>query len=138
MLLDQGANALVHTFDAYDVQGRMWFGRPEDADACEAPKEEVPFTEPQPTANDNPDPLRQCHGSDDYVQPGNLFRLFTRDQQERLFKNIAAAMEGATEEIIQRQLLHFHRADPQYAEGVARALKVTDTARNPITPRKRP
>ena len=40
------------------------------------------------------------------------FRMFTPEQQERLFKNIAAAMNGVPEAIIQRQLVHFHRADP--------------------------
>jgi len=32
----------------------------------------------------------------------------TPDQQQRLFKNIAAAMAGVPEEIIQRQLGHLH------------------------------
>jgi catalase len=49
----------------------------------------------------------------------------TPDQQQRLFKNIAAAMDGVPEEIIQRQLAHFAKADPAYAEGVANALKMT-------------
>ncbi|HEY3900613.1 MAG TPA: catalase-related domain-containing protein [Chthoniobacter sp.] len=59
----------------------------------------------------------------DSAPPSDLFRLFTREQKERLFRNIAAAMEGVPEEIVQHQLGQFQLADPQYAEGVARALK---------------
>ena len=40
----------------------------------------------------------------------------------QLFDNIAGAMNGAPEEIIRRQLGHFHKADPAYAAGVAKAL----------------
>jgi catalase len=63
-------------------------------------------------------------GNDDYTQPGNLFRLMTPEQQERLFSNIAAAMNGVPEEIVKRQLGHFHKADPAYAAGVAKALEI--------------
>ncbi len=31
-------------------------------------------------------------------------------------------MEGVPEDIIQRQLQHFYRADPAYSNGVAKAL----------------
>lgn len=61
-------------------------------------------------------------GNDEYTQPGNLFRLMSADQQ--LFSNIAAAMEGVPEEIVRRQLGHFHKADPAYAAGVAKAVGV--------------
>ena len=44
------------------------------------------------------------------------------DQQQRLFSNIAEAMEGVPDEIIDRQLAHFEKADPEYAAGVRRAL----------------
>jgi len=45
-----------------------------------------------------------------------------QDAKERLFQNIAEAMTGVPEHIIQRQLAHFYKADPAYGEGVARAL----------------
>jgi len=61
-------------------------------------------------------------GNDDYRQVGDLFRLMRPDAQARLFQNIAEAMAGVPEHIIQRQLAHFYKADPAYGEGVARAL----------------
>ncbi|ALA18692.1 MULTISPECIES: catalase [Chelatococcus] len=63
-------------------------------------------------------------GNDDYTQPGNLFRLMPADAQERLMDNIAAAMDGVPEEIVRRQIVHFHRADPAYGAGVARRMGV--------------
>lgn len=65
-------------------------------------------------------------GNDDYRQPGDLFRLMNDSQKQQLFSNIAAAMEGVPIEIIKRQLAHFHRADPAYAAGVAKAVGLTE------------
>lgn len=63
----------------------------------------------------------------DFKQPGDLFRLFTYEQKERLFSNIAAAMTGVPEEIIERQLKHFDAADPDYGNGVRKALGILKT-----------
>ena len=61
---------------------------------------------------------------DDYTQPGNLFRMFDEGQRNRLFSNIAAAMDGVPREIIERQLVHFDKADPAYGAGVRKALGI--------------
>lgn len=50
----------------------------------------------------------------DFIQPGNLFRLFNEEQKQRLFNNIAGAMNGVPQEIIERQLALFDQADPAY------------------------
>ena len=73
------------------------------------------------------DAARHDHreGNDDYTQAGNLFRLFDAGQKERLYQNIAAAMNGVPEKIVRRQLEHFHRADPVYGAGVAKAVEVS-------------
>jgi catalase len=62
--------------------------------------------------------------NDDYRQPGDLFRLMTGDQKQQLFNNIKEAMNGVPAKIIQRQLVHFYRADPAYGAGVAKALGI--------------
>ncbi len=61
----------------------------------------------------------------DYKQPGDLFRLFNTEQKERLFNNIAAAMQGVSMGIIEKQLAHFDKADPEYGNGVRKALNLT-------------
>ena len=61
---------------------------------------------------------------DDYSQAGNLFRLFNQGQQERLFSNIATSMKGVPQKIIERQLVHFYKADSSYGAGVKKALEI--------------
>jgi catalase len=61
--------------------------------------------------------------NDDFTQAGDLFRLFNEPERRRLASNIAESMAGVPEAIIARQMLHFARADPCYAELVAQALR---------------
>jgi catalase len=60
--------------------------------------------------------------SDDFTQAGNLYRLLPADAKDRLTTNIANAMRSVSAEIQDRQLGHFAKADPAYAEAVARKL----------------
>jgi catalase len=87
------------------------------------PKEDPSFKEPPLAVDGAADRYDHREGNDDYTQPGNLFRLFDEGQRQRLFSNIAAAMDGVPEEIVERQLGHFRKADPAYAEGVRKALQ---------------
>jgi catalase len=73
-------------------------------------------------AADLADRFDHREGNDDYTQPGNLFRLMSDDQKQRLFSNTAAAMAGVPDPIVERQLGHFDKADPAYGDGVRRAL----------------
>ncbi len=114
----------------YHADGPMRFDAPKGTDAyyepntCGGPVQDKRFAEPPLRISGDADRYNHRDGNDDYTQPGNLFRLMTPDQQQRLFKNIATAMVGVPVEIIQRQLRHFHKAEPRYAEGVAKALGV--------------
>ena len=67
---------------------------------------------------------RHNHRLDDdyYTQPGNLFRLMTPEERERLIGNIVASMKTVPAHIQERQLWHFKKADPAYGAGVARGL----------------
>ncbi|MBB3932956.1 catalase [Kaistia hirudinis] len=86
------------------------------------PKQDDKFREPPLKLSGDADRYDRRKGNDDYQQPGDLFRLFTPEQKERLFGNLAAAMQGVPIEIVNRQLVHFYRADPEYGFGVARKL----------------
>eukprot|EP00753_Platysulcus_tardus_P019219 PLAT7073.1.p2 GENE.PLAT7073.1~~PLAT7073.1.p2 ORF type:complete len:536 (-),score=273.51 PLAT7073.1:180-1697(-) len=64
-----------------------------------------------------------AHWEDDiYKQPGDLYRLMTAEQQERLVQNIAGALAGAKEAIRERQLKHFDAADESYGSRVRAAV----------------
>lgn len=120
----------VHT---YHLDGPMRFDAPKGTDAFyepnsfNGPVENPDFAEPPLAVSGDADRYNHREGNDDYTQAGNLFRLMPKDSQERLFTNIAGAMEGVPEFIIRRQLEHFRKADPAYAAGVQKALKLGET-----------
>ena len=62
--------------------------------------------------------------SDYYTQPGKLFRLMNKAQQQVLFENTARAMGDAPEFIKIRHIGNCLKADPAYGKGVAEALGI--------------
>src|SRR5712691_6017553 len=87
-------------------------------------KEDKRYAEPPLPLHGDADRYNHRDGNDDYTQPGNLFRMFNAEQKQRLFDNIAAAMQGVPDEIKRRQVALFAKCDPAYGAGVARALKL--------------
>ncbi|MCH8569101.1 MAG: catalase [Balneolales bacterium] len=120
----------------YHKDGSMRFfhndtGNPDayyEPNSFNGPAEDPAFNEPPLKISGDADRYNHRDGNDDYTQPGNLFRMFDDAQKQRLYNNIAAAMGGVPEDIIQRQLVHFHKADPAYAAGVAKAVGVENKA----------
>ncbi len=83
----------------------------------------------QPHLNEPPlaidgaaDHWEQRDGADDFIQPGDLFRLMTPAQQQVLFDNTARSLGAAAKAIQLRHIAHCRQADPAYAAGVAAAL----------------
>ncbi|TWI66362.1 catalase [Pseudoduganella lurida] len=60
---------------------------------------------------------------DDYTQAGNLFRLLDAAERQALCDNLAGPLSQVSDEIVQRQLGHFDKADVAYGAGVRAALK---------------
>lgn len=125
------ANRPISEVNHYHKDGSMRFfdNNNENPDAYYEPNS---FDGPveDPTAQEPPmkidGDIRRYEEQDelgDFKQAGDLFRLFDEGQKNRLFTNIAAAMAGVSEEIINRQMKHFDAADPAYGEGVRNALK---------------
>lgn len=94
-----------------------------EPNSFDGPTEDAQYKEPPLKIDGNADRYSHSEGNDDYTQAGNLYRLMPQDEKERLHKAIAGAMEGVPKEIIDRQMKHFKKADPAYAEGVKNALK---------------
>ncbi|MEX0693245.1 MAG: catalase [Rhodospirillales bacterium] len=114
----------------YHKDGQMRFtrndsGSPDayyEPNSFSGPVESPEYREPPLKISGDADRYNHRDGNDDYSQPRALFKLFDANQKARLFSNIAAAMNGVPEDIIRRQLVHFERISPAYAEGVATAL----------------
>jgi catalase len=81
------------------------------------------FSEPPLKISGNADRYDQKRGvADDYIQPGNLFRLMPSDEQQRLIENIVGALKNVPKEIQQKMIGHFRKADKVYGDGVAKGL----------------
>ncbi len=93
-----------------------------EPNSVDGPAQDASYREPPLKISGDAERYNHREGNDDYTQPGNLFRLMSADEQSRLFSNIAGAMQDVPEDIVQRQLQHFYKADPAYSEGVAKAL----------------
>jgi catalase len=116
----------------YHKDGSMRFfendsGNPDayyEPNSLPSPKQDKKYAEPPLPLSGDADRYDHRLGNDDFAQPGNLFRLFDAAQKERLFENIAAAMQGVPEAIQRRQIALFAKCDPAYGAGVARELKL--------------
>tara|TARA_R110001583_G_scaffold12326_1_gene54816 strand:- start:1559 stop:3037 length:1479 start_codon:yes stop_codon:yes gene_type:complete len=71
---------------------------------------------------------RNENDDDHYTQPGNLFRIMTSEAKANTISNIVGAMSGISgikkDEIVNRQLCHWFRADTQLGMGIAKGLGV--------------
>ncbi|QDT20018.1 catalase [Gimesia chilikensis] len=116
----------------YHKDGAMHFksnGCPVDAyyepNSFNGPVERPDVAEPPLQISGDADRYDHREGNDDYSQPRALFQLFDDGQKSRLFSNIAAAMQGVPQEIVDRQLKHFELVAPAYAAGVRDALNAS-------------
>ncbi len=65
-----------------------------------------------------------CDDADYFEQPGKLFRLMSKEQQKVLCENTARAMQGVSDDVKKRHIMHCRKADPDYGTGVANALGI--------------
>jgi catalase len=121
-------NRPKNAVNTYHMDGSMDFHKPSSSDAFyepnsfEGPVEDGRFAEPPLKISGAADRWNHREGNDDYTQPGNLFRLMNDSQKQQLFNNIAEAMQGVPQDIVDRQLVHFDKADPAYGARVRTEL----------------
>ncbi|WP_456057504.1 catalase [Alginatibacterium sediminis] len=60
--------------------------------------------------------------TDYFSQAGDLFRIMSSDEQQRLFENTARSMDGVSEAIKRRHIKHALQADQKYGEGLAAVM----------------
>jgi catalase len=89
------------------------------------PKEDHSYDEPPLKISGDADRYEQKRGVDeDYIQPGDLFRLLPKDEQKRLIENISGSLKKAPIEIQKKMVEHFTRADKVYGESISKALEL--------------
>ncbi|MCQ4085217.1 catalase [Streptomyces sp. RB6PN25] len=61
---------------------------------------------------------------DDFYQAGELYRLMSEDEKHRLTANIAGGLaQVSRDDVIEKNLAHFHAADPDYGKRVEQAVR---------------
>ncbi len=115
--------------NAYQRDGAMRFddnggGDPNyEPNTMGGPLADPKYTEPPLKITGNADRYEQKRGvDDDYIQPGNLYRLMSPEQQKELAENIAGSLGKVPKNLQEKMIAHFSKADPAYGEGVAKAL----------------
>jgi catalase len=63
-------------------------------------------------------------GNDDYTQAGNLYRMLTPEQCEKLTSVIAGTMKGVPESILLPNLKNFAKCDPEYGQKIAEKVGI--------------
>ena len=114
----------------YHKDGPMRFFRNDtgNADAYyepnsfDGPQEDKSVLEPPLRIEGDANRYNHRIGNDDFGQPRALFNLFDAGQKARLFSNIAAAMGGVPEEIVERQCKLFDQIHAEYGAGVRAAV----------------
>ena len=87
-------------------------------------QEQPNYSEPPLAINGDAQKFDFREDDDDYYsQPGNLFRMFSLEEKQRLFENTARALGPASKEVRDRHVANCTKADPAYGEGVAKALE---------------
>ena len=60
----------------------------------------------------------------DFVQAGDLYRLMSEDEKQRLVANIAGPLSAVTrDDVVQRAIGNFRNADPDYGARIAKAVQ---------------
>ena len=69
-------------------------------------------------------PAERHREDDDFVQAGDLYRLMSPEERRRLVDNIAVGLaQVRIDAIVERSIAHFTKADPDYGERVANAVR---------------
>ena len=93
-----------------------------EPNSFDGPAEDQSVGEPPLRISGDADRYNHREGNDDYSQPRALLALMDEGQKSRLYGNIAAAMGGVPQDIIERMLAHYDKVSPEYGDGVRAAL----------------
>ena len=89
------------------------------------PLEDPAYREPPLKISGDADRYEQKRGvDDDYIQPGNLYRLMPADEQGRLVQAIVGSLNRVPQALQEKMVAHFRRADQTYGDRVAQGLNL--------------
>ncbi|TGM00494.1 catalase [Leptospira barantonii] len=85
----------------------------------DGPAQDSSFAEPPLKISGDADRYDSHKGNDDYSQAGDLYRMMSSEERERLTSTIASTMSGLPKGLIVANLKHFYKCDPEYGTKLA-------------------
>ncbi len=86
------------------------------------PTQDPAFKEPPLKISGDADKYNQPTKDEDFIQPGNLYRLMPSDEQNRLVQNLVNSLKTVPKFIQERMLEHFIKADSTWGEKIKNGL----------------
>ncbi|MNL22146.1 Catalase [compost metagenome] len=123
-------NRPASAVNTYHRDGAMRFdGNDGRADNYEpngfgGPVQKRDFSEPPLAISGDADRYDSHAGNDDFTQAGDLYRLLSPAERDRLTSNIAGTMKGLPEEIVRPNIQNFAKCDPHYGSEIARKVGI--------------
>ncbi|MHA1410369.1 MAG: catalase [Candidatus Odinarchaeia archaeon] len=87
------------------------------------PEADEKYKEPPMKIPGDADRYPQKITDEDFVQPGNLYRLMSNTEKKNLVNNIANSLIKVPEHIQKRMINHFYRADKEYGKQIEETIK---------------
>lgn len=57
--------------------------------------------------------------NDNFEQVGELYRSYTKQEQDQLIENLTNALQGVSRPIVEQMVFYFYSADPEYGQRMA-------------------
>lgn len=87
-----------------------------------AQTDQAPYA-PQPVTGHTGGYPTPAHSKDDDYLGGELYRLMADDEKSRLIANLVSSLaQVGRDDVVERNLAHFHAADPEYGARLAAAV----------------
>ncbi|WP_367373154.1 catalase [Pseudomonas lini] len=87
-----------------------------------APKQDASYAEPALSLSGAADRYDHRTDGDYFSYAGALYRLMSDEQKTLLVNNIAGSMDGVSNDVLDRVLEYFFKADPAYGDAIAKLL----------------
>jgi catalase len=122
-------NKPMSEVNTYQRDGHMRFDGNEGAsvvyepNSFDGPKADPAFKEPPLKINGDADWYEQKRGvKDDYIQPGNLYKLMPKDEKQRLIENISSSLSQVSKGLQKKMVAHFRKVNKDYGNRIAKRL----------------
>jgi len=86
------------------------------------PREDAEYAEPPLPLQGTVARHDQAAGNDNFSQAGDLYRLLTPEQRDRLTTVIAGTMKGLPDAVTRPNIEHFRQCDPEYGQKISDKL----------------